>query len=268
MAITVDQILAELAKVEGPLRLKEPNLAAQLERVAADIKEFAQQQQDAITGLQNNLNDAQTKISDLAAANSDLQQQNLRLTEEIDRLRKTGGGVSSTAPGDLARSLRDVFDTIQSEARSATGVGVTVKSMDVEMKSLVEVSSAGVTGLVFPTAGAGVDPNTLSTLRMSFGAIPVATPASAAAPAVTGREPATGPAGGGSRVRITGSGFTGATAVLFGPARASEFTVESDTALVAVSPAGSGSVDVTVTTPAGTSPAVADDRFSYQSTPG
>jgi IPT/TIG domain len=137
------------------------------------------------------------------------------------------------------------------------------------MKSLVEVSSAGVTGLVFPAAGAAVDPNTLSTLRMSFGAIPVATPApaSAAAPAVTGLEPASGPAGGGSRVRITGSGFTGATAVLFGPARASEFTVEADTALVAVSPAGSGSVDVTVSTPAGTSPAVADDRFSYQSTP-
>jgi TolA-binding protein len=271
MAITVDQILVELAKVEGPLRLKEPNLAAQLERVAADIKEFAQQQQDTITGLQNNINDAQTKISDLEAANSDLQQQNLRLTEEIDRLRKTGAGVSSTAPGDLARSLRDVFDTIQSEARSATGVGVTVKSMDVEMKSLVEVSSAGVTGLVFPAAGAAVDPNTLSTLRMSFGAIPVATPtptpASAAAPAVTGLEPASGPAGGGSRVRITGSGFTGATAVLFGPARASEFTVEADTALVALNPAGSGSVDVTVSTPAGTSPAVADDRFSYQSTP-
>jgi hypothetical protein len=37
---------------------------------------------------------------------------------------------------------------------------------------------------------------------------------------------------------------------------------------VAVSPAGSGSVDVTVTTPAGTSPSGADDRFSYQPTPG
>jgi TolA-binding protein len=269
MAITVDQILAELAKIEGPLRLKQPDLAAQLERVAADIKEFGQQQQDTITGLQNNLNDAQSKISDLEVANSDLQQQNLRLTEELDRLRKTTGGVSSTAPGDLARSLRDVFDTIQSEARSAAGVGVTVKSMDVEMKSLVEVSSAGVTGLVFPAAGAAVDPNTLSTLRMSFGAIPVAAPpAAGAAPAVTGLEPATGPATGGTRVRLTGSGFTAATAVRFGTAGVSEFAVESDSALLAVSPAGSGSVDVAVTTPAGTSTAVAGDRFSYQPAPG
>jgi hypothetical protein len=104
---------------------------------------------------------------------------------------------------------------------------------------------------------------------MSFGAIPVAAPEPATtAPAVTGIEPATGPASGGTSVQITGSGFTGTTAVLFGAAQASAVTVQSDTAVLVVSPPGSGSVDVTVATPAGHSPAVAADRFSYQPTPG
>jgi hypothetical protein len=65
-------------------------------------------------------------------------------------------------------------------------------------------------------------------------------------------------------VTITGRGFTGATSVRFGAASAA-MTVNSDTQITATSPPGSiGIVDVTVTTPAGTSavsrPA---DQFRY-----
>jgi hypothetical protein len=89
-------------------------------------------------------------------------------------------------------------------------------------------------------------------------------------PAVTQVAPATAPAG--STVTITGSGFTGATAVNFGTIAAkftpvtvttSTGTTTSDTELQATVPAGSGTVDVTVTTPAGTSPAVPADEFTF-----
>jgi IPT/TIG domain len=72
---------------------------------------------------------------------------------------------------------------------------------------------------------------------------------------VNGVTPHSGPAAGGTAVVISGRGLTGATAVDFGTTAAASFSVVSDTQVDAVSPAGSGVVDVTVTTPSGTSPA-------------
>ena len=84
------------------------------------------------------------------------------------------------------------------------------------------------------------------------------------APTVTGISPAFGPLAGGTTVTITGTDFTGATAVAFGGTPASSFTVTSDTSITATAPAeGYGTVDVTVTTAAGTSTARAADHFTY-----
>ena len=84
-------------------------------------------------------------------------------------------------------------------------------------------------------------------------------------PTVSGISPALGPTAGGTSVTITGTGLTGATAVAFGSTTAASFKVVSDTEITAVSPAGiSGPVDVEVTTPSGTSAAVAADQFSYR----
>jgi alpha-tubulin suppressor-like RCC1 family protein len=69
----------------------------------------------------------------------------------------------------------------------------------------------------------------------------------------------------GSAVTITGSGFTDATAVRFGHKHAESFTVESGTAITAVSPPGTGTVDVTVTGFAGTSPTGPADEYTYSS---
>jgi hypothetical protein len=82
-------------------------------------------------------------------------------------------------------------------------------------------------------------------------------------PTVTKVEPTRGPASGGTSVTITGSNFNGATAVRFGSSTAS-FTVNSGTSITAVSPPGSGSVNVTVTTPAGTSAISSADVFTYK----
>jgi hypothetical protein len=85
------------------------------------------------------------------------------------------------------------------------------------------------------------------------------------APALTAVSPTSGPLAGGTTVTITGSGFTGATAVNFGSTPASSFTVNSDSQITATSPAaaGVGPVDVTVTTPDGTSATGAADQYTY-----
>ena len=74
-------------------------------------------------------------------------------------------------------------------------------------------------------------------------------------PAVSSISPTSGFRNGGDTVTITGTDLADATAVDFGTVAAASFTVNSDGSITVASPAGSnGSVDVTVVTPAGTTP--------------
>ena len=61
-----------------------------------------------------------------------------------------------------------------------------------------------------------------------------------AAPTVTGISPLAGPLAGGTTVTITGTGFTGATAVDFGTMPATSFTVNADGSDHGHQPPGSG----------------------------
>jgi alpha-tubulin suppressor-like RCC1 family protein len=70
--------------------------------------------------------------------------------------------------------------------------------------------------------------------------------------------------GAGTSVTITGAEFEEATEVKFGSAKATSFTVNSEGSITAVAPAGKGIVDVTVTTPAGTSATGPTDNFYYE----
>ena len=83
----------------------------------------------------------------------------------------------------------------------------------------------------------------------------------AAAPAVTSTSPKSG--GVATAVTVTGSGFTGATSVRFGGNTATAMTVVSDAQIIATSPPGSGTVDITVVGPAGTSAISPAARFTY-----
>ena len=81
---------------------------------------------------------------------------------------------------------------------------------------------------------------------------------------VTGVSPASGPTAGGTVVTITGTGFTAASTVNFVTAgAATNVQFVNSTTLKATSPAGSGQVDVTVTTTGGTSATSALDKFTY-----
>jgi hypothetical protein len=89
-----------------------------------------------------------------------------------------------------------------------------------------------------------------------------------AAPVVTGLSPPVGLPAGGSTVVVTGTGFSGASAVDFGSVAAATYAVASGAQITATSPPElAGAVDVTVTTPLGTSPSSTSDVFTYQSGP-
>jgi len=73
-------------------------------------------------------------------------------------------------------------------------------------------------------------------------------------PVVTTIGPISGPTAGGTEVEIGGDALADATAVFFGVKPAQSFTLVSAAGPIrAVSPSGSGAVDVTVTTSGGTS---------------
>lgn len=87
-------------------------------------------------------------------------------------------------------------------------------------------------------------------------------------PTVAHVSPAAGPAAGGETVTITGANFLGATAVAFDGVAATSFTVVSSTEIRAVVPAhAAGTVDVTVTTPGGTTAVARGDTFTYVAPP-
>ena len=84
------------------------------------------------------------------------------------------------------------------------------------------------------------------------------------APTVTEVSPAGGPPAGLNKVTITGTELGGATSVTFGGAPASIVSVNAKgTKVVVTAPAGSGTVDVIVTTPGGSSGPVAGDQYTY-----
>jgi alpha-tubulin suppressor-like RCC1 family protein len=82
-------------------------------------------------------------------------------------------------------------------------------------------------------------------------------------PAVSAVIPSMGPTAGGTAVTITGSDLADTSAVHFGSTPAASYEVVSVNEIKAVSPPGSGTVNVTVTTPAGTSPPKPGNRFAY-----
>jgi hypothetical protein len=105
----------------------------------------------------------------------------------------------------------------------------------------------------------------LGTLWIAIGVLLIGGAGAASAseaPVVTSVTPNVGTGKGGTRVTIRGGGLTGASVVDFGAAPAALHAIHA-TEIVVSAPAGSGTVDVTVTTPEGTSATGPNDLFSY-----
>jgi hypothetical protein len=168
--------------------------------------------------------------------------------------------VSGVNPGSGPASGGTSVTIVGSGFTGATAVSFG----SVPASSVVVVSGTQIIA-TSPAEGAGAVDVTVTTPGGESAANPADQYTYIAAPAVTGISPASGPASGGTTVTINGTGLTGATAVSFGSAAATNVTVVSGTQITATAPAQSASaVDVTVTTPDGTSPTSGAGQYTYQ----
>jgi IPT/TIG domain/N-acetylmuramoyl-L-alanine amidase len=102
---------------------------------------------------------------------------------------------------------------------------------------------------------------------VAFALIPTAIALAANVPVITGLVPAAGVSAGGDSIVINGTGFaglSGASAVTFGGVDAPRYTIDSDTQITAVTPAGAaGTARVAVMGAGGTSVDTAADDFTF-----
>ncbi|HUY23344.1 MAG TPA: IPT/TIG domain-containing protein [Acidimicrobiales bacterium] len=156
------------------------------------------------------------------------------------------GGTTVTITGaGFTGTTRVVFGTVA--ATSFTVVS------DTRVTAVSPAQAAGIRNIVLSTA---VGTSALTAADHFTCRAPL--------PTVTGVAPASGPASGGTTVTITGTGFTGATRVVFGTVAATSFTVVSDTRITAVSPAQAASTrNIVVSTAVGSSALTAVDHFAY-----
>ena len=187
----------------------------------------------------------------------------------------TPGGTSATSPADQftftspsSPAVTGISPTtapnIGGTPVSLTGSGFTgatlVKFANLAATFVIVVSDSHIT-CVTPshplgafhttvTTPQGTSPKTSADL-ITFFAVPVVSQISSKR----------GPTAGGTTISITGAGFTGATTVSFGATPGTGLVVISDTLVTIVSPPGaSGAVQITVTTPNGTSAATGAAR--------
>jgi hypothetical protein len=158
----------------------------------------------------------------------------------------TGHGFTGATAVYFGTVAAATFTVNSDTSISATTAALTAAPVQTSATRRRPASAAPVAGVVVTVVTAGGTSS--ATPSATFINIPVVVPV----PAVARLSPASGTSAGGTSVTITGTALSGATAVRFGTAAAT-FTVVSPTTLTAIAPAGSGTVNVTVTTPGGTS---------------
>ena len=181
----------------------------------------------------------------------------------IDKAGSLNGASSTSVPfpsltPSAAGELYFGYSLVANTAAAGTASGFTYA---VTAEANAVAYDTNVSGAVSPVATqspAGTSSAVGMLLSASTGAPPPP-------PTVTGVSPATGTTAGGTTVIITGTNFTGASAVKFGTVAATSFTVTNAGSISAVSPAeGAATVDVTVTVGANTS-AISEpaDQFTF-----
>ena len=137
-----------------------------------------------------------------------------------------------------------------------------------DFTATVVSTSVPATGTVTDPSFSAVDASGNEVYNSGTSAYLLLAPSYVPVPRVTGISVAAGPAAGGTTVTITGTGFSGATAVSFGGVPAAAFTIAGDTSIAATTPATTpGVVDVTVTSAGGTDVTGSFDQFTFVAAP-
>jgi ABC-type transporter Mla subunit MlaD len=175
-----------IAQLRGQLgTVKDPNVQPVLTRLVGELEQHAQALQAQTDLLASSVAQREATIASvqvqLAAVNASLADRDAKvaaLQKQLDQVKATA---SSATPQSLATSFKNVMDTVQAQARESAGTGTTIKSMQIEIKGLVQVQDSNPV-LVFPAPGAPIDGAHLSTLRVEFAAVPTAPGAAKRAP--------------------------------------------------------------------------------------
>ncbi len=182
----------------------------------------------------------------------------------VTRLSTTSG----TTKGGTSVTLTGTGLTRASAVRFGTTAAPSIAR--VSSTQLQVTAPAHVAGLVdvrVTTPGGTSAAVTATRFRYSAPVTPTA-PSPATLPAVTKLSAAAGPTAGGQTLTISGARLAGVTSVLFGTTRTTKVTHVSAGTIRVVTPARpAGTVDVRVTSKAGTSPVVAGGRYRYEAMP-
>ncbi len=179
-------------------------------------------------------------------------------------------GPGGTATGSFTYSVSAPTITALSPSAGTTSGGNTVVITGTNLLAATSVSFGGTAALSY-TVNSATQITAVAPAR-AVGAVTltITTPGGSATatytysttPTITGLSPLTGTTSGGVAVTITGTNFTGATAVTFGGINASSFVINSASQITAVAPArAAGGVTVDVIAPGGT--ARAAQVFTY-----
>ena len=189
-----------------------------------------------------------------------------------------GGGTSSTSSADkFTFTASPPTVTGLSPSSDSTSGGTTITITGTSFLGATSVTFGGVAGTNLIVNSASqitvVDPAHLNgTVDVRVTTASGTSPVTAAdqfaynalLPTVSSVSPNTDSPGGGTTITITGTNFFGASSVKFGTVAGTHLTVVSPTQITVVDPAEpAGQVDVTVTTPGGTSLPTANDHFTY-----
>jgi hypothetical protein len=187
----------------------------------------------------------------------------------------TPGGTSPLVPADRYKYAAPAITSVAPDS-GPLGGGQTVTVRGTDLTGATAVTFGGVLGtsvtvvsptrltVVSPAHAAGVVAIRVTSPDGTSALVAADQYTYASAPTITSISPSSGPVAGGQTVTVTGTDFTGVTAVKFGSTPGTSVTVISSTQLTVVSPAhAAGTVPIRVVTRSGTSPLVNVDRYTF-----
>ena len=203
-----------------------------------------------------------------------------RVAGTVDVLVTSPGGASPVVAVDKYTYVAVPSVTALAPIRGPSAGGTVVTVTGVNLTGVSRVSFGTVAGTALtvvsatqvkvtaPAHAAGVVDVTVTTPGGSSPVVAVDKYTYGVVPSVTAVAPTGGPGAGGTVVTVTGVNFSGVSRVSFGTVAGTALTVVSATQVKVAAPAHAvGVVDVTVTTPAGASPVVAVDKYTYVAVP-